>query len=359
MKAHRRNAGFLLALAPMALFVLGVGIDKPWACFVFFFAILPLARLLLPDDVARPPEIDEISRIQLRLLNAIPIVHAAFWIVFLPWSMFVVRELPTEQLVGFGLSFWVVMSLNLTVAHELLHSKLRWNRLAARFVAGSIGYFQMVEEHRHHHAIVGGADSGDSAEMGQSVYAYAMKRYASSFSIAWRWERDHQVRTRRQWWTNRIVWTALITVAVAACFWAAAGRLGVALYLVLIIGTAFTMQAITYIQHWGLTDRLSPDLALVGYSWEDRCVMQAWVTLNHAYHGHHHRRPSLPYFRLGGFAESPRLPASYPVLLVVALIPPLFDRAMRRRLETWRGAKERRAPAGRQPCGNLGAFLDR
>jgi alkane 1-monooxygenase len=118
------------------------------------------------------------------------------------------------------------------------------------------------------------------------------------------------------------------------------------------------MQAITFIQHWGLTDRLSPDLADVGYSWEDRCVMQAWVTLNHAYHGHHHRRPWLPYFRLGGLAGSPELPASYPVMLLAAFVPPLFERTMCRRLAAWRDADRAQLPAGRRPCLNAGEFFD-
>jgi alkane 1-monooxygenase len=112
------------------------------------------------------------------------------------------------------------------------------------------------------------------------------------------------------------------------------------------------MQAITYIQHWGLSDRLSPDLAEVGYSWEDRCVMQAWVTLNHAYHGHHHRRPSLPFFRLGGLDASPRLPASYPVMLLVALVPPVFKRVMRRQLDEWCDAKGTPILVRRRSCGD-------
>ncbi|PNG46802.1 MULTISPECIES: hypothetical protein [unclassified Variovorax] len=85
--------------------------------------------------------------------------------------------------------------------------------------------------------------------------------------------------------------------------------------------------------------------------------MQAWVTLNHAYHGHHHVRPSLPYFRLGGFANSPRLPASYPVMLLTAMIPPLFKRTMRRRLDAWVAAEGPRPPHAERPCANLDEFF--
>ncbi|WP_232081253.1 hypothetical protein [Variovorax sp. WDL1] len=81
------------------------------------------------------------------------------------------------------------------------------------------------------------------------------------------------------------------------------------------------------------------------------------MTLNHAYHGHHHVRPSLPYFRLGGFANSPRLPASYPVMLLTAMIPPLFKRTMRRRLDAWVAAEGPRPPHAERPCANLDEFF--
>jgi alkane 1-monooxygenase len=266
-------------------------------------------------------------------------------------------RLPLGQLACFALSFWVVCSLNLTIAHELLHRPVRWQRIAARLLAGSIGYFQMLEEHRSHHLHAGGRDNGDSPEAEDSVFAYAIRRYVRSFRVAQEWEHLDQLRRGRARWTNRIAWTALITMAVLVCFGLVAGWRGVVFHGLVILGTAFTMQAITYIQHWGLTDRLSPALRTMGYSWEDRCVMQAWVTLNHAYHGHHHVRPSLPYFRLGGFANSPRLPASYPVMLLMAMVPPLFKRTMRRRLNLWIAAEGAGQPQAERPCANLGEFF--
>ena len=357
MSVSLRAAGHLLALSPMVLLVAGVIFGAPWFVFAFFFGVLPMVRMLLPDDLAEPAEIGRISRMQFIFLKSIPLAHALMWALVLPWAMFVVSQLQPAQLACFALSFWVVTSLNLTIAHELLHRPVGWQRIAARLLAGSIGYFQMLEEHRSHHVNVGGRDNGDSPEVGESIFTYARKRYVRSFQRAQEWERLDQVRRGRARWNNRIAWTALMTIAVMVCFGLVAGWRGVVFYGFVIAGTAFTMQAITYIQHWGLTDRLSPGLGAVGYSWEDRCVMQAWVTLNHAYHGHHHVHPSLPYFRLGGFANSPRLPASYPVMLLMAMIPPLFRRTMGRRLDAWLAAEGSQQPQPRQPCANLGEFF--
>jgi len=355
MPVSLRAAGHLLALSPMILLIAGVACGAPWFVFAFFFAVLPVVRMFMPDDLAEPEDVEQISRVQFIVLKSIPLVYVLLWAGVLPWAMFVVGQLQPGQLACFALSFWVVTSLNLTIAHELLHRPVWWQRIAARLLAGSIGYFQMLEEHRFHHVHAG--DLGDSPVVGESVFAYAMKRYIRSFQVAQEWERLDQLRRRRAPWINRIFWTALMTMAVLGCFGLVAGWRGIVFHGVVIAGTAFTMQAITYIQHWGLTDRLSDGLGAVGYSWEDRCVMQAWVTLNHAYHGHHHVRPTLPYFRLGGLADSPRLPASYPVMLLMAIIPPVFERTMRRRLDAWIAMQGIEPPRTRKPCANLGEFF--
>lgn len=358
MDGPQKSAGYVLALSPMLLLVLGVAINFPWLGFIFFFGILPIVRLFLPDDQGQPRDLSNISAFHFRFLHAIPLVHASVWIFVLPWSMYVLPKLTGADLVGFIISLWVVTSLNLTICHELMHSPMRVNQRVARLMAGSIGYFQMIEEHKGHHVRAGSAKDGESPEIGESLYVYAAKRYKKSFSAAWQWERLSQIRNARGWWTNRVFWTGTITLGVLGCFGLVSGWKGVAIYVFLILGTAFTMQAITYIQHWGLSDRRSPGLAAVGYSWEDRCLIQAWVTLNHAYHGHHHRRPSVPYFSLCGDADAPRLPASYPVMLVAALLPFVFERAMRRRLESWMaGEGKEKLIDQRQSCADLSEFF--
>lgn len=213
----------------------------------------------------------------------------------------------------------------------------------------------MLEEHLHHHIHVG----SDSPELGESVFAYAVRRYARSFRVAQEWEHMDQLRRGRARWNNRIAWTALATIAVVTCFGLIGGWRGLLFYGFVILGSSFTMQAITYIQHWGLTERLATQLRATGYSWEDRCMMQAWVTLNHAYHGHHHVHPSLPYFRLGGYARSPRLPASYPVMFLVTMVPPVFERAMRRRLDAWLLSVDISPAETGAPCANLGELFKR
>jgi alkane 1-monooxygenase len=128
---------------------------------------------------------------------------------------------------------------------------------------------------------------------------------------------------------------AALPISIAGAFLFYVGWTGLLFYILQILGAAFSVQAITYLQHWGLSQRETPDLADFGFAWEDGCWMQACVTLNHAYHGQHHLNLRLPYYRLSMAKDALTLPASYPVMFVVALVPPLFTRIMAKRLQRW------------------------
>lgn len=120
--ASHRACGYFLALSPMAMLVAGAAVGMPWFVFAFFFCVLPVVRMFLPDDPAEPQDIEQVSRLHFAILKCIPMIHVLLWAAVLPWAMFEIPGLHPGQLVCFALSFWVVTSLNLTIAHELLHS---------------------------------------------------------------------------------------------------------------------------------------------------------------------------------------------------------------------------------------------
>lgn len=137
------------------------------------------------------------------------------------------------------------------------------------------------------------------------------------------------------WLFNRLLHRAPIPFIIAALFYVFAGGIALSIYLAVAIGTAFTVQAITYLQHWGLSEKETPELADYGFAWEDGCWMQACLTLNHAFHGHHHLDLRRPYYQLSMMKGGLPLPASYPVMFVAALFPPFFTHIMHCRLTNW------------------------
>lgn len=330
-----KNAGYLLSLLPQVLLVLGTYLHFPWLSVLFFFAALPLLRHFIGNDMS--PAIQSPSRWMVLYLNSVPRLYCLTWALVVPWVVWTLatKTMTIPGYIGFTLSLWIVCSLNTAVAHELIHAASSVDRKLGGLLDASIGYFHFAEEHLSHHARTGHYYGGDAAIPGTSIYSFVVRRYRDSLATAWQFEVSRLKRMNLSWRSNRLLRKAPIPLAIATGFFLFAGSTGLGIYLFQVAGTAFTIQAITYLQHWGLSERETPELRDFGFAWEDGCWIQACVTLNHAYHGRHHLNLRRPYYQLAWAKDSLSLPASYPVMFIVALFPAFFTRVMRCRLTRW------------------------
>lgn len=330
-----KNLGYLLVLTPQILLVVGAYTGFFWLSLLFFFVALPLLRKFVGNDLSEPNKTP--SKSLTLFLQFIPRLYVAMWSVVLPWCIWFLSKnsLSVFDYISFGLALWIVSSLNTAVGHELIHARSRFDRKLGAVLNASVGYFHFSEEHLNHHAKSGHYYGGDAAVPGTSIYVFAVNRYLRSLSDAWDYETSRLKRNKKSFFENRLFRKAVVPILIGSIFAIYAGVAGLSIYLFQIIGAAFTVQAITYLQHWGLTEKETPELGDFGYSWEDGCWMQACVTLNHAFHGQHHLVSSRPYYELGAIKGGLTLPASYPVMFVVAFFPTFFTRIMKCRLETW------------------------
>lgn len=346
-----KNAGYMLVLLPQLMYVIGTYTGVPWLPVSFFFCLLPLLRYLVGNDVSPPNVVP--SPALVGYLRFIPRLYVAVWAFVLPWTIHYLgsHHLSAWQYAELGLSLWIVTSLNTAVAHEMVHSGRGVDRSLGMLLDASVGYFHFAEEHLSHHARTGHHHGGDAARQGVSLYSYALERYVRSHVWAWEFETSRLKRKNLPFWSARPLKRALVPLAVAMAFYLSAGWQGVLFYAAQVIGAAFSVQAITYLQHWGLSQKETPDLADYGFAWEDSCWMQACVTLNHAYHGQHHLNLRAPYYKLSMPPGALKLPASYPVMFLLALVPPLFTKVMKERLRLWlEDTDERENMAGEMSC---------
>ena len=125
----------------------------------------------------------------------------------------------------------------------------------------------------------------------------------------------------------------LAMLVSAGLFVALAGSTGLVFFLAAALLQWFSVQSINYIQHYGLGDRLSnTGLNFSPVAWDDTCFIEACLTFNILFHEQHHREPTRPYWQLELRPSHAVLPASYTVMFVFALFPPLFRAVMGRRL---------------------------
>lgn len=337
-----KAAGYLCSMLPMALVVAGLAMNMTWLAVVFFFAVLPIVRPFVGDDKNTYIEKHAAGRLLRSYLISVPRIYVGAWLILLGWSLHVLAtvEMGNVAWAGFFLSMWVVNSLNMCMAHELVHSQSSLDKFLGRVLSSTCGYFHFSDEHKSHHATNGSDEYSDSAPASMSIYEYAIRRYAGTFRSAWDWEIAAQMRKKRSWVWNRVVWSAGISLGVLCAHGYAAGTMGVLFFVGQVLATAFSVQGITFLQHWAMRESSNGAFGRFGFAWEDGCAMQACVTMNHAFHSQHHLRPGLRYFELQGTPGSPSLPASYPVMFMLALFPWLFKKTMSAQLAKWLSSLE-------------------
>jgi fatty acid desaturase len=341
--------GYLSIFLMPVLFLIGAVTDSPWLAFGVVVLVFPLARVAfgaLPATGA--PEWNETVA---TFLDRLPLAYAASLPICLVAGL-TVADTPLSgdaaALLGFGLSLWMTLLFGTCVAHELIHRRDKNQAMLGHLLAGICGYPALGMEHFGHHARPGDTRLAEYPLKAESVWAFAGRRM-------WRvlielfgptapvWSPHAQmpilVRTRMALLATTLTW---------AIFGASAGWLGVGLYLLMMVGVAFGIQLITYIQHWGLGDDSIPDRIAHGRGWEEDCRFQAWVTLSISLHDEHHRDSRRPYYRLDLAPDSPRLPAGYVLLMFASLIPWVWRRVMTPAHQHWLARPGSPLSAGRR-----------
>ena len=96
------------------------------------------------------------------------------------------------------------------------------------------------------------------------------------------------------------------------------------------------LELVNYIQHYGLERKKEngryerfTDL----HSWNSRHISANWSTFNLGLHAEHHQSASKPYPLLSQEEKAIEMPANYSIMLIMALIPPLWFFVMDRKID--------------------------
>ena len=341
--------GYLSIFLMPALFLIGAIADKPWLAFGVVVLVFPLARVAFGAlPAAGTPEWNETVA---TVLDRLPLAYTAT----LPVCVLAGLTLAAEPLggdgvalLGFGLSLWMTLLFGTCVAHELIHrrdktsgdARTRARRHLRLPGAGHGAPCAPRKTRRHASCRVPLKDESVWQFAGRRMWRVGSEHFGSVAPIwSLRAQMPNLVRTRIALLATALTW---------ASFGAIGGWPGAGLYSVMMIGVAFGIQLITYIQHWGLGDDSIPDRIGHGRGWEEDCRFQAWVTLSISLHDEHHRDSRRPYYRLDLAPDSPRLPAGYVLLMFASLIPWVWRRVMEPAHQHWLATPGSPLSAGRR-----------
>jgi alkane 1-monooxygenase len=125
---------------------------------------------------------------------------------------------------------------------------------------------------------------------------------------------------------------ALVCVGASGLF---GGLSSVVLFVGQAIWAITLLEIINYIEHYGLCRRRDGsryEPVREQHSWNADYTISNWILFNLQLHPDHHAHMQRPYESLRTASSAPQLPAGYPTLVPVALVPPLWFALMKRRL---------------------------
>lgn len=312
-----------------------------WLTVIIFYFGIALVDLMLGKDEINPNseeerQLKENPFYSTLLMATIPL----YWLAFAATSYVALTiELPwyhiVAALIGLGSMFAGVFC----VSHELGHRTNKLLRWGAKSSIAMFGYCHFhIEHNRGHHVHVSTPEDPASARMGESIYQFAIRELPGTFKRAIRLESSRLQKLGFQFLSskNEILQTATITLAMYSLFIALIGLTAIPFLLAACAMGYFQLTMANYLEHYGLLrqkkengryERCEPR-----HSWNCNNKFSNFMTLQLQRHSDHHANATREYQILRDYQQVPMLPAGYPLMMFICLIPPLWRAVMDKRL---------------------------
>ena len=180
-----------------------------------------------------------------------------------------------------------------------------------------------------------------TARKGEGYYAFLRRVLVGSLVSAWHIECDRLERRgkRPASLANRMVRYGIATVIVYAAILVAFGWPGILFFAAQSFVAIAELEMINYIEHYGLVRRQNggaTEPVAAHHAWDTDSPLTNWYLFQLGRHADHHLHAGRRYQLLESLDDSPRLPAGYSAMVVLAMIPPWWRRVMDHRVEAAR-----------------------
>ncbi len=231
----------------------------------------------------------------------------------------------------------------INVGHELIHKRTKIDQIIGGLLLSTVSYAGFKIEHvRGHHVWVSTPRDPSTARFNQSLYHFLPRAVANNFVNAWRLEaqRLRNAGLAPWHWRNELTgYYAFSGLLLLAC--CALGGWSGLLYFVGQSAAAFLgLEVINYVEHYGLERRQGDDgryeRPAPVHSWNASHKFTNLLLLQLGRHSDHHANATRAYPRLQHHDDVPQLPAGYPSMYLLALVPPLWRRVMNPKVLAWK-----------------------
>ena len=317
---------------------LGLIINPSWSVspFIWVFILVPIIDLVLPYLSKQDADLRENVLHNFSILIILPCI--LFLIVF---GLIVVSNSNISILVAAALGAAVGMSggsIGITTAHELIHRQNKYMRGIGvlLLVLCCYGHFRIEHVYGHHKHVATKEDPA-TARRGENFYFYFIRCVINSVISSWNIEKNildkKNINTLSL--QNRMLHYFVLEIIFLFIAFFIAGINGLVFVIFHSFVSIILLELVNYIQHYGLERKMENgkyERFTDQHSWNSRHISANWSTFNLGLHAEHHQSASKHYPLLSQEEKVIEMPANYSIMLIMALIPPLWFFIMHKKL---------------------------
>ena len=336
-----------LILPPVA--VLGA-MQGGWAvllvpiCTWYLFSIID-AFAGLDEDNADPSTDDA----QLYWYKAITMIWAPVQfltlfglLAYVSWT----EHLGTWEQIGIFFGVGVITgTVGINYSHELLHQRPKIEVWMADLLLAMVMYSHFRSEHvLVHHRYVATPRDPVTARYNTGFHRFFPRVVWQTYISAFGAEKTVLRRKGKEWYdpANPFWRYWALQLAFLALAFAIGGIAGIALFLFQSIIAIWQLELVNYIEHYGLTRKHlgkgKYEYVQPRHSWNASHKVSNWLLINLQRHSDHHFKADRRFPLLQSYdeTEAPQLPHGYPLMTMLAMVPPLWRRVMNPKVREWR-----------------------
>jgi len=318
---------------------LGLIINPSWSIspFIWVFVLVPLIDLALPYLSKEDPDLKENIFHNFSILIVLPCI--LFLIAF---GLFVVSDPTVSLLTAAAMGAAVGMSggsIGITTAHELIHRQNKYMRGigVVLLVLCCYGHFRIEHVYGHHKHVATKEDPA-TARRGENFYFYFIRCVINSVISSWNIEKNILQKKNISTFSlqNRMIHYFVLESLFLFLAYMTAGFNGLVFVLTHSFVSIMLLELVNYIQHYGLERKMENgkyERFTDHHSWNSRHISANWSTFNLGLHAEHHQSASKHYPLLSQEEKAIEMPANYSVMLMMALVPPIWFFVMDKRID--------------------------
>ncbi len=229
-------------------------------------------------------------------------------------------------------------AVGISTAHEFIHRKSKFLRGLGIFLLSVCFYSHFRIEHIYgHHMHVATLNDPATARKGENFYAFLIRCVFLSIVSAWSIEKKILLSKNISIYNyrNRMIQYLLIYLLIVITCFAFTGLKGIIFIFTYALISIILLEVVEYIQHYGLKrENINNELEKYSpsHSWNSRHSIADWSTFNLGLHSEHHLIANKEYPLLSHDEKPKEMPANYPTMILMALIPPIWFMVMDKKL---------------------------